>query len=94
MRKANFPLRLQPSLMAELRAAARAEGVSANQYINVAVAEKLASRRTAAAFFAARAEGGGAERALEILAGAGRDEPEPEEAAGGVVLATAGAPSG
>ena len=89
MRKANFPLRLLPSLMAELRAAAEAEGVSVNQYINVAVAEKLATRRTAAEFFAARAEGGSAERALAILAGAGSDEPEPEERAGRVVLATA-----
>ena len=94
MRKANFPLRLQPSLLAELRAAAKAEGVSVNQYINVAVAEKLASRRTAAAFFAARAEGGSAERALAILAGAGRDEPEPEAAAGEVVLAPAEVRSG
>jgi hypothetical protein len=94
MRKANFPLRLQPSLMTELRAAAEAEGVSVNRYINVAVAEKLARRRTAAAFFAARAERGSAERALAILAGAGRDEPEPEERASGVVLATAEAPGG
>jgi len=40
MRRSNFPLRLQPSLLAELRKAAGVEGVALNQLINVAVAEK------------------------------------------------------
>ena len=39
MRRSNFALRLQPSLLEELRKAAEAEGVAVNQLINVAVAE-------------------------------------------------------
>jgi hypothetical protein len=42
----NFSLRLQPSLMEEGRRAAASEGVSLNQLINVAVAEKLSALRT------------------------------------------------
>jgi hypothetical protein len=79
MRKSNFPLRLLPSLAEELKRVSAEEGVSVNTYINVAVAEKLAVRQTAAEFFAERAKGGSPSRALEILEMAGReDEPEPE----------------
>src|SRR5258705_196281 len=41
MRKSNFALRLQPSLLDEARKLAEQEGVSLNQLINVAVAEEL-----------------------------------------------------
>jgi hypothetical protein len=43
MRKSNFALRLQPSLLDEARNLAEAEGVALNQPINVAVAEKLSA---------------------------------------------------
>jgi hypothetical protein len=46
MRRSSYPLRLQLSLMEEARKAAASEGVSLNQLINVAVAEKLSSLRT------------------------------------------------
>jgi hypothetical protein len=46
MRRSNYPLRLQPSLMAEARRLAELEGIALNQLFNVAVAEKLASLRT------------------------------------------------
>ena len=46
MRKSNFALRLQPSLLAEARKLAAAEGVALNQLINVAVAEKVSALRT------------------------------------------------
>jgi len=45
MRKSNFALRLQPSLLDEARQVAEAEGVALNQLINVAVAEKLSALR-------------------------------------------------
>jgi len=45
MRKSNFALRLQPSLLEELRSVASTEDVTLNQFINVAVAEKLAALR-------------------------------------------------
>jgi hypothetical protein len=46
MRKSNFALRLQPSLLEEAREVAEAEGVALNQLINVAVAEKVSALRT------------------------------------------------
>jgi hypothetical protein len=46
MRRSNFALRLQPSLLEELRKAAEAEGVALNQLINIAVAEKVSALRT------------------------------------------------
>ncbi len=45
MRKSNFALRLQPSLLEEARKLAEAEGVALNQLINVAVAEKVSALR-------------------------------------------------
>ena len=47
MRASNFALRLQPSLLEELRSMSDLEGVAVNQLINVAIAEKLAQMRTA-----------------------------------------------
>ena len=46
MRKSNFALRIQPSLLHEVRKVAKAEGVALNQLINVAVAEKLSALGT------------------------------------------------
>lgn len=54
MRRSNFALRLQPSLLDEARKLAEAEGVALNQLINVAVAEKVSALRTEE-YFAARA---------------------------------------
>jgi hypothetical protein len=45
MRKSNFALRVQPSLLEEARQAAKQEGVALNQLINVALAEKLSAMR-------------------------------------------------
>jgi hypothetical protein len=71
MRKSNFALRLQPSLLAEVRKLAEQEGVALNQLINVAVAEKLSALRTAD-FFAERAARADIPAALAILERAGR----------------------
>ena len=46
MRKSNFALRLQPSLLQEARKLAESEGVALNQLINLAVAEKVSALRT------------------------------------------------
>ena len=54
MRKSNFALRLQPSLLEEARQMAEAESVALHQLINVAVAEKLSVLRTEK-YFADRA---------------------------------------
>jgi hypothetical protein len=47
MTQANYALRLQFSLKAEAERLAKAEGTKLNQFINVAVAEKVAALSTA-----------------------------------------------
>ena len=74
MRKSNFALRLQPSLMAEARKVAEAEGVAVNQLINVAVAEKLSALRTEE-YFSERAKRGSVTGALRILERLGTGNP-------------------
>ena len=77
MRRSNFTLRLQPSLLEELRKAAEVEGVALNQLINVAVAEKVSALRTEEYF---RERGRRANRAetLQILERSGRGNPPVE----------------
>ncbi len=70
MRKSNFALRLQPSLLDEARKVAETEGVALNQFINVAVAEKLSALRTAT-YFEERAARADIPQALSILRRAG-----------------------
>jgi hypothetical protein len=79
MRKSNFALRLQPSLLQELRGVAEAEDTTLNQFINVAVAEKLSALRTEAYFRerAARADIPGALKILDRL-GVG-NAPRPND---------------
>ena len=50
-----YPLRLPRSVKAEVERRAKADGVSVNQFVATAVAEKLAAMNTAA-FFAERRE--------------------------------------
>jgi hypothetical protein len=71
MKKSNFALRLQPSLMEEAKKVAKAEGVAVNQLINVAVAEKVSALRTEE-YFAERAAAGDVKKALEVLQRAGK----------------------
>ena len=75
MTKANYSLRLQPSLKNAAERAAAADGTSLNQFINVAVAEKLAALGTAE-FFRARAAEGRREAFLGFLDNAGDAVPE------------------
>lgn len=66
----NYALRLHTSLMDELRAVVEEEGTTINQFINVAVAEKLAALRTER-FFQERAARADPADFLAILAKAG-----------------------
>lgn len=74
MRKSNFALRLQPSLLDEARKLAEAEGVALNQLINVAVAEKVSALRTES-YLAERAARASLPKALGILKRAGVGRP-------------------
>ena len=74
MRKSNFALRLQPSLLEEVRKLAEEEGVALNQLINVAVAEKVSALRTET-YLAARAARADIPKALRILGRAARGRP-------------------
>lgn len=74
MRKSNFALRLQPSLLDEARKLAEEEGVALNQLINVALAEKLSALRTES-YIAERAARADLPKALRILKRAGRGRP-------------------
>ena len=71
MRRSNFALRLQPSLLEEARKLADSEGVALNQLINVAVAEKISALRTES-YLAERAKRADVSKALGILKRAGR----------------------
>ena len=72
MRRSNVALRLQSSLLEEVRRVARIEDVAINQFINVAVAEKLSALRTED-YLKERASRGNAARAKRLLRQAGRD---------------------
>lgn len=74
MRKSNFALRLQPSLLNEARKLAEEEGVALNQFINVAVAEKLSALRTES-YIAERAVRADIPKALGVLERAGEGRP-------------------
>jgi HicB-like protein involved in pilus formation len=71
MRRSNFALRLQPSLLKELRKAAELEGVALNQLINVAVAEKVSALRTEE-YFGERGRRADRTETLRILERAGK----------------------
>lgn len=68
----NYALRLQASLMEELRSVVEEEGTTINQFINVAVAEKLAALRTER-YFQERAERASRDDFLAIIDKAGTD---------------------
>jgi hypothetical protein len=77
MRRSNFALRLQPSLLEELRKAAELEGVALNQLINVAVAEKVSALRTEE-YFQERGRRANRAETLRILERAGKGNPPVE----------------
>jgi hypothetical protein len=74
MRKNNVALRLQTSLLEEARRVSAAEGVALNQFINVAVAEKLSALRTDD-YFRERAGRADVSAARAILKRAGKGKP-------------------
>jgi uncharacterized protein (DUF1778 family) len=74
MTKANYALRLQPSLKSAAEKFALTEGTSLNQFINVAVAEKLAALDTEG-FFRNRTQNASRDAFLAFLDGAQDEAP-------------------
>ena len=74
MRRSNVVLRLQESILEEARRVSETEGVALNQFINVAVAEKLSALRTEE-YFRVRGQRGDVAKAKRILKRAGRGKP-------------------
>ena len=79
----NYALRLLASVKAEAEKVAKEEGTTLNQFINVAVAEKLAALRTER-YFRERAERADLTAFDRFLAEAGDEPPrEGDEVEGG-----------
>jgi hypothetical protein len=70
----NYALRLQASVMKELRQLVKEEGATINQFINVAVAEKIAALRTAD-YFRQRAARADMDAFWAVLEQAGTEPP-------------------
>ena len=77
----NYPLRVPASIMAEAKKAAAQDGVSLNQFISTAVAEKVSALRTEAVL-QARAARADRNKFDEVIARAGGQPPrDGDEAA-------------
>jgi hypothetical protein len=72
--EANYALRLQASVKREAKRVAHPKGTTPNQFISVAVAEKLSALRTAD-YFRERAARAEISSALELLDRAGDQPP-------------------
>ena len=76
MRRSNVALRLQTSILEEARRVSETEGVALNQFINVAVAEKVSALRTEE-YLRERGARGDVSKAKRLLKRPGRGNPPP-----------------
>lgn len=79
MSKATYPLKLPASMKQAAERLAKRDGVSLNQWIAAAVAEKVGVMQTAETFFAERGQAGSAEDLLAILAKVRDVEPAEQD---------------
>ena len=77
MSKATIPVKLPPSLGNAARKLAEEDGVSLNQWVSLAVAQKISSVETADEFFKRRSQGAEQVEFLEILRNAPDCTPDP-----------------
>lgn len=82
MSKVSYPLKLPASVKNAAQRLAREDGVSLNQWISVAVAEKIGAVQTAADFLKARAGRARPEDLLPFLDDAPDKPPEAEDRLG------------
>ena len=79
MSKSTYPLKLPLSTKKAAQRLAKEDGVSLNQWIAVAVAEKVGVVETAADFFKNRAKGATGKGMMKFLRQAAKGKPEPED---------------
>lgn len=75
MSKSTYPLKLPASIKAAAQRLAKEDGVSLNQWIATAVAQKVGAVETAAEFFAARSKSGSLKRFDELMRRVAAREP-------------------
>ncbi len=80
MSKATYPLKLPLSIKRAAQRLAKEDGVSLNQWIAVAVAEKVGVMETAAEFFQQRAGKATGNKLMKFLRNAPKIRPEAEDA--------------
>jgi hypothetical protein len=80
MSKATYPLKLPASIKATAARLAKEDGVSLNQWIATAVAQKIGAVETAAAFFRRRAGNATPDDLKRILEKVPDVPPDPEDA--------------
>lgn len=80
MSKGTYPLKLPSSVKAAAARLAKEDGVSLNQFIAAAVAEKVGTLETAGEFLRRRAAGAKPEDLLRFLRGAPDTAPPAEDA--------------
>jgi hypothetical protein len=76
--QSTYPLRLPHSVKAEVERLAKADGISINQFVATAVAEKLAVMETAT-FFAARRDQADFAGFDRIMQRKGGEPPAPDD---------------
>lgn len=79
MSKSTYPLKLPLSIKKAAQRLAKEDGVSLNQWISVAVAEKVGVVETAAEFFKKRSGKATGAGLMKFLRGAPRVAAEPED---------------
>lgn len=79
MSKSTYPLKLPTSIKKAAQRLAQEDGVSLNQWIAVAVAEKVGVMETAADFFRRRVGKADGEGLMKFLRRAPDSAPDPED---------------
>jgi len=79
MSKATYPLKLPMSIKKAAQRLAKEDGVSLNQWIAVAVAQKVGVIETAAEFFKKRADDATGAGLMKFLRSAPKVAPEAED---------------
>ena len=76
--QSTYPLRLPRSVKAEVERRAKADGISVNQFVATAVAEKLSAMNTAV-FFAERRERADFAEFDRLMQREGGETPQPDD---------------